>query len=353
MQNASPSNSHRQYSAGCLDNSISLSTPFAVKQGGRICLPTPRSLLLLTTMEVSLSDTLIDDTFKTRITQLPSWGQPILPEVIRRISEEINDNFPFTGETHLDPNLAEDDRDCPLRKMPDPFQVIQRDVECLWKTGEPQKRFPDEDSNGISEYIHEDSSFCSERDCVPREPCSTDTSDTTDTDFESEVEGNFPKAMLAASFAWAIEAQYDESQSLCFKLKASGGAYMILFKDEIIDSIQALLERMTNNITFKVQSIDGNAVLIDSSRVIATVAKNIKKDSRKRQFFYIERRDEYEDGGLIHSLSPPRKMFRIPSLRHRRQNDGIMMDKIKCHNRLRSARNFLSGSSDVNVWSLC
>jgi hypothetical protein len=144
------------------------------------------------------------------------------------------------------------------------------------------------------------------------------------------------------SFAWDIEAHYNQSQSLWFKLKMSGGAYMLLLEDEILDSIAVLLEETMNNIIFKVQSVDGNSVLVDSSQVMAKMAEIIETETRKRRLVYVEVRDEYEDERQ-HEWSPPRKILRIPSLGRRRPKDC----KTRRHNRLSSAWRALSGRGKI------
>jgi hypothetical protein len=277
--------------------------------------------------------------------------------------DEINEKFPLPmipGEPQLYPQL-EDDNDCPLLKMLDPFQVIDKDIDCLWQNGEPHKSTAF--STEISDFMDEDenSSLCSreeslghregiddERDtvCASRESYHhlwTDDSDAMDIECESEVEEELPNAKSAPSFEWAIESHYNQSQSLCFKLKMSGGAYMLLLEDEILDSITVLLEETMTNIIFKVLSIDGNSLLVDSSQVMAKMAEIIETETRKRR---IEGRDEYEDERL-HGSSPSRKILRIPSLGRRRPRDCGTEKTRRPNNPLNSAWRALSGRAKI------
>jgi hypothetical protein len=83
---------------------------------------------------------------------------------------------------------------------------------------------------------------------------------------------------LSIAVGWHIEVKYDRS-GLWFKLKMMpGGTYMRLFEDEIIDSIQTLVDealdkeqqqqQQNSTMRFLIKALDGNVHLVDASNVI-------------------------------------------------------------------------------------
>jgi hypothetical protein len=319
-------------------------------------------------MDLSFSNTLSRRTDEMVTTRLPSWGEPILPEIWKLSEEEINAKFPLPmipGETSssIIRLLDDDDNDCPLLQMSDPYQEMDNDLASLmWQKGKPHLSTDlsatdvtsssrtsddmgddDEDDNSMlfcrsdhSDAQREGIVDDQESQCSFEEDCWETNSD----DMEVEQE-NYEMPLIETksepSIAWVIEAHYDSHQSLCFKLKISGGAYMLLLDTEVLDSVGALLEDAMENVLFKVQWVDGQLMLVEPSQVIAKVSEMIDNESRKRR---LEVRDECEDtrhSGRKHPL-------RIPSLGGRCK---ARPEKPKCPTRFGSAWRALSGRGKI------
>jgi hypothetical protein len=306
------------------------------------------------------------------MTRLPSWGEPILPEVWKLSEEEINAKFPLPmipGETSSSISLLDhDDNDCPLLQMSDPYQEMDNDLASLmWQKGEPHLSSTDltatdvtsssrtsDDIMGDDEDDEDDDNsmlFCrsdyledreglvddQESECSLAEDCWETTSDDMNVDQEKQKMPSSEKK-AEPNIAWAIEAQYDRYQSLCFKLKLPGGAYMLVLEGEVLDSVGALLEDDMENVFFKVQGVDGQSMLVEPSRVIAKVSEMI--DNEPRNKCRLEVRDECEDttrhSGRKHAL-------RITSLGRRKGRP----EKPKCPTRFGSAWRALAGRSKI------
>jgi hypothetical protein len=313
------------------------------------------------------------------MTRLPSWGEPILPEVWKLSEEEINAKFPLPmipGETSssiirlLDHHRHDDDdNDCPLLEMSDPYQEMDNDLASLmWQKGEPHlstdltatdvtsssqtsddmvgddEDEDDEDDDDSmpfcrSDYFEDREGLVvddQESQCSLTEDFWESTSDDMMTIEQEHIEMPLKSE---PNIAWSIEAQYDRDQSLCFKLKLPGGAYMLLLETEVLDSVGALLEDDMENVLFQVQWVDGQSMLVEPTQVIAKVSEMIDKNEPRKNKCRLEVRDECEDtrhSGLKHAL-------RIASLGRRKGRP----EKPKCPTRFGSAWRALAGRGKI------
>lgn len=243
-------------------------------------------------MEVALSSAyFLDRTSDTLLVQLPSWGDPILPQIWQHSEEEIRESFIWPRED----DSTEKENDCVPMVMSDPLM----DKEML---GLMQGTFDSEEQDhleyhdGDDSYLlcrddeslqvrdHDEESRCSLEDESSRSESSrldsydfssslSSTSQSDNMDYDAEDESRDPPATESTSttFEWSLEAYYME-RVMCFKLRALGGAYMQLMADEVIESLQAILEDSMDSILFRVQRIDGQVLLIDSTMIIPVVS---------------------------------------------------------------------------------
>jgi hypothetical protein len=290
------------------------------------------------------------DASEMMITRLPSWGDPILPEVWKISEDEINEKFPLPGERQ--PLKLSDDNECLLMVMSDPFQAVDKDMASLMNSSEPNESDDFSlscEASDMQDDVEDPFSYSHDADCEEQREgiedgeCSFwDDSFSSDDDMEIESDPEMPPPgplleKPLPKIEWVIEAYFNQHQSLCFNLKMSGGAYMQLMADEVIGSVQVLLEDSISTIYFQVQPLDGLSTLVDSSKVIAAVSQILETEPRKRR---LEERCEYEEDER-RSLSA-RKILRKPSIGRRRPKDCAEESR-KRHTRLSFAWKALSG----------
>lgn len=85
-----------------------------------------------------------------------------------------------------------------------------------------------------------------------------------------------------ATISWMVQALYDTRHSLCFKLKAPEGAYMLLEASEVLDSVLLLVDDEDGEAHFEIEDIDGNVLSASSDQVEAHLAYIVSTESRKR-----------------------------------------------------------------------
>jgi hypothetical protein len=246
------------------------------------------------------------------LTRLPSWGEPILPQVWKISEDEIDEKFPLPG-TYL--TLVEDeDDDGPLFfSNPMDQDLLPLFQEDLAEPSTHSRSSQDEDDDDDDvEYMADDDDDDDES-CTSEDSSELELEDRHEQDqqdSESEDDGSLrmdsfddmdldasddmddptddppppppPLEVPHPTISWIIEAHYNKSRQLFFKLKISGGAYMILMVDEVIDSIKFLKEETMNNFLFKVQAVNGDSTLVYSSSVEQVVSDIMVSEWRKR-----------------------------------------------------------------------
>ena len=291
-----------------------------------------------------MSTTLIhgDDNTEMMITRLPSWGDPILQADWRFSEDELNLKFPLpeiSREACYPLKLLEDVHGCPLLKMPDPSQTIQTDIDySCWKQDDSTNTTMADDWEDCS-MDEDDRSSLSSRDDISdssreegtssrdvpyswsdskHRPWSEDSLD--DMEIESDDEVPTPNPTESLGFEWTIEAHYDVTQSMRFKLKPSSGAYMVLLEEEILDSIEAVLEEAPAS--FKIQPVGAPSCVVGCGQVISKVQDILDQEGRKRRYGLDDDdddvRDEFEDEREM-VVYTTRKMLKLPPFGRRRQ----------------------------------
>jgi hypothetical protein len=262
------------------------------------------------------------------LTRLPSWGEPILPHVWKISEDEINEKFPLPGR-YLILEEEDDDDDSPLF-FPNPVDqdllpLFQRD---LAKLSTHLRSSQDEDDDEYMADNDDDEESCSSEDSSELEVEDRQDSETEDNgslrmdsfddmDLDTSSDTNDPTddppppppplETPHPTIAWIIEAHYNASRQLFFKLKIAGGAYMILMVDEVIDSVKFLLEETMHSVLFKVQAVNGDSTLVYSSSVAQVLSDIMVSEWRNRGV------EGYNDMAEMTKNLPPRPPS-LPSL---------------------------------------
>jgi hypothetical protein len=333
------------------------------------------------TMELMLSNSFHENGFSS--TRLPSWDQPILAPVwrhIRHMEDEMDHKFPLpkTSSDFSMENLSDED-DGPF--FISSQYVDQDDILPLWR-----KATHEHDERSHSEQS--ESSTMEEDDDDDEESCMSDSSFEFDSDDlehradqsekDSSAEGEHGRRSSEVSFdsmnvdeivdtqpdrepqqfmarqpppiAWIIEAGYI-STKLSFKLKIAGGAYMLLLEEEVMESVQVLLEETLNRVFFKVQTVNGDSTVVDSSQVLDVVSEIIASESDQRD----RENQNNRAGRMIEGVSSapvPQSQPKIQNIqsqlaRHRRNPRPKDCKARKSPIRFRSAWRALSGRAKV------
>jgi hypothetical protein len=279
------------------------------------------------------------------LTRLPSWGEPILPQVWKISEDEIDEKFPLPGK-YLILEDDDDDGQGPLFLLSNP---VDQDILPLFQKdlAEPSTHSRSSQDEDFEDYMadnDEDDESCSSEDSSEHELEDSSEHELEDRheqdqqDSESEDDGSFrmddsfddmdldtsndtddptddppppppPLQVPHPTIAWIIEAHYNASRQLFFKLKISGGAYMILMVDEVIDSVNFLLEETMNSVLFKVQAVNGDSTLVYSSSVAQVVSDIMVSEWRNRGA------EGYNDmAEMTKNLPPPPPPPSLPSL---------------------------------------
>lgn len=242
------------------------------------------------------------------LTRLPSWGEPILPQVWKISEDEINEKFPLPGR-YLTSEEEDDDDGLFLSNLVDKdllplFQKDLAETSAHWRSSQDEE---DDDGEYMADSDDDDES-CSSEDSSELEV--EDRHEQDQQDSEAEDDGSHrmksfddmdfdtnsdmddptddspppppPLELPHPTIAWIIEAHYNAARQLFFKLKIAGGAYMILMVDEVIDSVKFLLEETLHNVLFKVQAVNGDSTLVYSSSVAQVVSDIMVSEWRNR-----------------------------------------------------------------------
>lgn len=239
-------------------------------------------------MEIALSTTnyWFDRAADMVLVGLPSWGDPILPETWQHSEEEIRASFSWPGEVED----SDKENDYIPMIMSDP--LLDKEMTSLLRGPH--------DSEVSSTYSSGDDTCSMGRDDIPSRrggedgssrcsigtdsrsgagSASFDSSLSCSSDgMECEIDDDSQTLPVTdkppeARFEWSVEALYNHN-ILSFDLRTASGASMRLQADEILPSIQAILEdAMEETAYFRVQRLDGQSIVIDSSLVIPVVSR--------------------------------------------------------------------------------
>lgn len=95
---------------------------------------------------------------------------------------------------------------------------------------------------------------------------------------------------------WIIQAIYNSSRKLRFKLKIPQGAYMLLHVDEIIDSIRILIDDDDGTTYFQIEDIHGNIFFADYDQVNAHILYIIGSTESRKRHVNVDYDTSYHDG---------------------------------------------------------
>lgn len=95
-----------------------------------------------------------------------------------------------------------------------------------------------------------------------------------DEEWDGDVGNRYP----GIKYEWLVEI-VESAEGLCFKLRAEGGAYMKLHRNEIVESIESLLVESENSgIKFLVKFVDDTLAVVDGYKIVDIVS-TILQDS--------------------------------------------------------------------------
>jgi hypothetical protein len=312
-------------------------------------------------MEVALSSTnFLDRTSETLFVHLPSWGDPILPQTWQHSEDEIRARFSWPKE---DDNL-EDENECVPMIMSDPLMDKEMTSLMMMRgTFDTEDRDLSESSNDFCDSFFtcrddeslqiRDDDGCDESRCSPEDEssssessrlgssdnCSSMSSHSEDMDYDTEEETLDPVAPVSHpnTFEWSVEPHY-KNHRLYFKLRTQGGAYMQLLADEVITSLNAILEDSMDEVQFRVQQMDGQVLLVDSTMIIPIISSilSIHPSVITPQVEEREKPKSLEPNSKSHALNHriDRKAVRAPILSRRKPK---WIPERKQHNRIGSA----------------
>ena len=287
------------------------------------------------------------------LVNLPSWGDPILPQTWRHSEEEIKASFTWPLHSYDSDN----ENDCLPMIMSDP--LLEKEMVSLMQSSSA-------DSEEESDYSSDEDSYCMRRDDDISQrrgsdcdrPCSVSDSSRSESRLyssysslrSSDSDDMEPPSAPGASpskFEWSVEAYYSYNL-LCFKLRTIGGAYMKLQPEEVLQSLQTIVDDSMEAILFRVQRMDGQVDTVDSSLIIPAVSRILVSNPH----VLMPSPEEYRQGldGVDEEVvdGPPgsiRKPVRVRTFSGRGRKEYANNRKRK--NRIGSAWRALSGRAKI------
>ena len=258
----------------------------------------------------------------------------MIAEMWRAWDDPINENLPFPVIPKEHPHKGCDNETDFRSKCSHPFEQTNAELQTLPEMRddmEEDKTFRIDSSchevredREEMEYYRNIDHHCEE---TVHNPI-LGAPDAMMIDCESKVKGDAPKIKMGPSIAWHIEAFYNRNRRLCFKLKMPCGAYMILYSNEIINSIKAILDETTGTMILKLRSVEGHLILLESSQVLVKLKKLIKAETRKRRLVHFKVRNDYYYGhGVRVAATSINTILRMSSRRSRGVNRCLSLPK--------------------------
>ncbi len=271
---------------------------------------------------------------------LPSWGDPILLQTWHHSEEEIRTSFSWPK--HKD-DLENEDECLPMM-ISDPFMDAEMvsllrgtldtdESEDLEYDGDDSCSMCRDDDDSFDGRCYGEESRCSlDDESTPgsrsaSSMLSTISIDVEDMDYAIEKETLCPGVERTPQdvVEWTVEVCRN-GNFLCFKLRAHSGAYMELMVDEIIGSLEAILEDTVDMLIFRVQGMNKKNILVNSSLIIPFFSRILASHpktttSALKEINCIE---QTEEATIDHvRVSSPRQHLRWPRLSRRKPKNRV------------------------------